>query len=201
MVVRHDVDVESIGIMAALPEDMSPLQIGTGGFYHTMRFTIIGRMKMSWENGLWNEWFLYMDNGRKGWLAEAQGSYAISLEWDALYAPEQEALNKTITLIQDAIAKRSIIKNSINTVLGSYVTLGNHSFKIVDIKYATCIGSEGELPFSAPKGRNTLSLDLLAGGDEFACIEICEGKQRIYIGHYVQWDEMRCDNVRLLEGW
>ena len=206
MIVRRDVDVESIGTMAALPDDMSPLQIGTGGFYKGLRFTIIGRMKIGWDDGVWNEWFLYTDDGRRGWLAEAQGSYGISFELDdPLHPNTEEALNKRITQFEDQAAKSSVNKalgkSGARPELGSYLTLNNQKFKVVDIKRATCIGSEGELPFSAPKGRKTLSVDLSGGNGEFACIEMLDGKQRIYVGNYVEWDELRCYNLRPLEGW
>ncbi len=192
MVVRHDVDVESIGIMATLPDDMSPLQIGTGGFYKGKRFSIIGRMKIGWDDGVWNEWFMVMDSGYKGWLAEAQGSYAISFEVDESQHPKtEESISKIFQ--EDA--------SSYGFHLGSYLTLNNRKFKVADIKETICLGSEGELPFMAPKGRKTLSIDLLGSEGDFGCIEILDGKTRIYIGNYVEWDEMRCQNLRELEGW
>ena len=186
MIVRHDVDVESIGKMAALPDDMSPIQIGTEGSYHGVRFNIIGRMKIGWEDGSWNEWFMVSDDGRKGWLAEAQGFYAVSFEND------------------DALELKNLGQDSKTPSApkrGSYIKLNNQKLKVVDIKKATCIGSEGELPFSAPQGRKTTSIDLLGPSGEFASIEIEGDKQRIYTGHYVEWNDLRCRNLRPLEGW
>jgi hypothetical protein len=195
MIVRRDVDVESIGVMAALPDDMSPLQIGTGGYYNGLRFTIIGRMKIGWDDGVWNEWFLYTDDGRRGWLAEAQGSYGVSFELDDPLPPDVNAdLTKFLAQYENGSCK-------IEYDLRTYFELAGTKFKVVDIKRATCIGSEGELPFSAPKGRNTLSVDLSGRDGEFACIELLDGKQRIYTGKYVEWDDMRCQNLRPLEGW
>jgi hypothetical protein len=195
MVVRHDVDVESIGIMAALPDDMSPLQIGTGGVYKGQHFGIVGRMKIAWKDGVWNEWFLVMDGGQKGWLAEAQGSYAISFEVEApLLLETEEAIDPLIDDFEEDSYKKQL-------ELGSYITLSNQSLKVVDIKHATCLGSEGELPFTAPQGRKTLCFDLLGGEGEFGSIEIFDGKQRAYLGNYVEWDEMHCQNLRTLEGW
>ena len=184
MIVRHDVDVESIGKMAILPDDMSPIQIGVEGFYRGLRFNIIGRMKIGWEDGCWNEWFMLCDDGRKGWLAEAQGFYAVSFEND------------------DAL-KESKTSNKVQSVpeLGSYLTLSNQKLKVVDIKKAVCIGSEGELPFPAPKGRKTTSIDLLGPSGEFASIEMEGDKRRVYMGHYVEWNDLRCRNFRTLEGW
>ncbi len=180
IIVRHDIDVESIGEMAVLPDDMSPIQIGTEGNYYRLRFSIIGRMKIGWEDGLWNEWFIIADDGRKGWLAEAQGFYAVSFE-------VEEALHPNTT--------RSMPR------LGSSLTLGKQKFKVVDIKKAVCIGSEGELPFNAPQGRKTTSIDLLGVEDEFASIEIEDDQWRVYTGHYVEWEDLRCQNLRPLEGW
>jgi hypothetical protein len=199
MIVRRDVDVESIGTMAALPDDMSPLQIGTGGFYNGLRFTIIGRMKIGWDDGVWNEWFLYTDDGRRGWLAEAQGSYSVSFELDDPNLTEDQAgmLNDKL----ESHLQKKIYDSKGSPIIGAYFEIKSKLLKIVDIKRATCIGSEGELPFTAPKGRKTLSVDLTGSNGEFACIEILDGKQRIYIGHYVEWDELRCDNLRPLEGW
>lgn len=199
MIVRRDVDVESIGTMAALPDDMSPLQIGTGGYYNGLRFTIIGRMKMSWYDGAWNEWFLYSDDGRRGWLAEAQGSYGICFELDETMYPNYDEVfdykNK------NSEKQRTLEETLARQKVGYYVTLNNKRFKVVDSKYVICVGSEGELPFAAPKGRKTLTIDLVSCSGEFASIEVMGDKQRIYMGNYVEWDELRCQNFRELEGW
>jgi hypothetical protein len=207
MIVRHDVDVEAIGVMAALPDDMSPLQIGTTGSYKGQKFGIIGRMKIGWEDGVWNEWFLVMDSGQKGWLAEAQGSYAISFEVDEpLNRNMQEALDQIAASFhgsdkeRDAKGREQAADQRL-PALGSRVVLKDRNYKIVDIKQATCLGSEGELPLLAPTGRMTLSIDLLGPDGEFGGIEISDGKPRVFLGQYVEWDEMRCQNLRELEGW
>ncbi len=184
-VVRHDVDVESIGKMAALPEDMSPIQIGTEGYYRHVRFSVVGRMKIGWEDGSWNEWFVIGDDGRRGWLAEAQGFYAVCFEMDDTQHSGKETSSKSQSIPR----------------LGSYLTLNNQKLKVVDIKKAVCIGSAGELPFIAPKGRKTTSIDLLGADGKFASIEIENDKWRTYTGHYVEWNELRCQNLRPLEGW
>lgn len=187
MIVRHDVDVEAIGTMAALPDDMSPFQIGTEGYYQGAHFSLVGRMKIGWEDGSWNEWFMATDDGRKGWLAEAQGFYAISFE------TEPPPLDFAVKAIQDQKKESNFI--------GSALTLNNQKFKVVDSKKASCIGSEGELPFAAPQGRLTVSVDLLSTHGDFGCVEIETGKLRAFTGRYVDWKEMRCSNIRQFDGW
>ncbi|HEY5995112.1 MAG TPA: DUF4178 domain-containing protein [Gallionellaceae bacterium] len=187
MVVRHDMDVESIGKMAALPDDMSPFQIGTQGYYQGTNFSLVGRMKIGWQDGSWNEWFMATDDGRRGWLAEAQGFYAVCFETDP---PPVDFAHK-------AIADQ---KNP-GKFVGSTLVLANQKLRVVDSKKATCIGSEGELPFAAPQGRVTVSVDLLGPRGEFGCVEIETGKQRAFIGRYVEWKELRCSNIRQFDGW
>ena len=80
LIVRHDKNVEDMGKMAELPDDISPFQIGTEGIYNHVHFALIGRVRMAWEDGGWNEWFMWFDDGKKGWLSEAEGFLAISFE-------------------------------------------------------------------------------------------------------------------------
>src|SRR5512139_643498 len=141
MIVRHDLDVESIGIAAALPEDMSPFQIGTEGYYQGVHFSLVGRMKIGWEDGSWNEWFMVTDDGRKGWLAEAQGFYAVCFE------VEPPPLDFAVRAIQH--------QKKDNSFIGSTLVLNSQKLKVVDSKKSSCLGSEGELPFAAPQGRLT----------------------------------------------
>lgn len=190
MVVRHDVDVEAIGTMAALPEDMSPFQIGTEGKYQGRRFTLVGRMKMGWTDGTWNEWFMATDDGSRGWLAEAQGFYAVNYET----APPDLAFARRAMEHRDKAGKSS-------GFIGSSLQLDGGYYKVVDSKLATCIGSEGELPFAAPRGRKTVSVDLIGPNSGFACVEIETGSLRAFTGRYAEWKELNCSHAREFDGW
>ena len=185
LLVRHDKDVEKIGTMAELPGDISPFQIGTTGRFKNIGFTLVGRMKIGWSDGIWNEWFLVSDEGKKGWLAEAQGFLAISYELDSpLDAGAQEAIEKD------------------RLKLNKTFFIDKKRFWVSDIKEAECIGSEGELPFVAPKGRKTTAIDLLRGEGEFASVERDEtGKIRIYVGEYAEFNDFNFANLRELPGW
>ncbi len=189
-VVRHDSAVEAVGTMAALPDDMSPFQIGTEGRYQGTHFALVGRMKMGWVDGSWNEWFMATDDGRKGWLAEAQGFYAVSFEVEP---PPLDFAVRAVQHQNNQAHDRQFI--------GSALALDNRKLKIVDAKKATCIGSEGELPLAAPQGRKTISVDLLGVHGEFGCVEVETGKLRAFAGRYADWKDLRCSNVRQFDGW
>jgi hypothetical protein len=178
LVVRHDTNVEAIGVMAELPDDISPFQLGTAGIYKNIHFSLIGRLKVGWSDGCWNEWFMLTDEGKKGWLAEAQGFLAVSFEAEELGVPQTAPK------------------------LGQFLTLHNKQFSVADVKQSECIGSEGELPFAAPKGRKTTSVDLISSDGGFACIEYNEmNAARFYIGEYMEFDALRFSNLRDLPGW
>ena len=68
MIVRHDMDLEALGQMAQLPDDISPLKLGSRGKYKNTVFEVIGRLKVAWSEGYWNEWFVLFENGMAGWL-------------------------------------------------------------------------------------------------------------------------------------
>src|SRR5262249_33845661 len=75
--VRQDMNLEMLGKMAELQDDMSPIQIGTSGFFGGRFFDVIGRLKVFYSEGIWNEWYTIFDDGKEGWLAEAQGFFAM----------------------------------------------------------------------------------------------------------------------------
>ncbi|MER8950210.1 DUF4178 domain-containing protein [Mesorhizobium sp. M0959] len=195
MVVRTDVDVTSIGVMAALPDDMSPLQLGSGGYFEEQPFTLIGRLKIGWRDGLWNEWHLLMADGRRGWIGDAQGAFSISFELEGALphdvAASFEYCLPLLTGGEGADEVRS----------GLLVELGGTTLRAVDIKLATCLGSEGELPFAAPRGRRTVAIDCIGKEGEFATLDHDGREVRAYVGRYVEWDTFRFTNLRPLEGW
>lgn len=206
MIVRRDIDVEAIGKMAQLPDDMSPLQIGTQGSYQDINFYIVGRMKIGWKDGSWNEWYMMFENGGRGWIAEAQGFYAVCHEYEEpLPAETVKTINHFLKLGKSPNNVASPDETSHNTLrhemLGSFLFLDQLKYKIVDVKAAVCIGSEGELPLVAPNGRKTLTVDLVGIHGEFASIELDKDKTRVYLGRYVDWNELHLQNLRPLEDW
>src|SRR5262245_47683528 len=78
ILVRHDLNLERVGRVADLPEDISPIQLGTEGFYGGKSFVAVGRIVYDYAEGSWNEWHLGFNDGSSGWLSDAQLEYALS---------------------------------------------------------------------------------------------------------------------------
>jgi Domain of unknown function (DUF4178) len=179
MVVRHDVKLESIGQMAELPPDLSPLQVGTNGEFDGLAFTLIGRVRLAYDEGSWNEWCALFGDGRYGWVAETQGFFMVSFESAA-----PEGFPAADTLTADRVLE-----------------VEGQRYQVVDCKETVCLGSEGELPFSAPVGRKAASVDLAGADSRFAGVETAEGITRIFVGRYAHFDELKFTKLRPVPGW
>jgi Domain of unknown function (DUF4178) len=177
--VRHDVNLENIGKMAELKLDGSPIQLGVEGRYLDVHFVVIGRIQLRFEQGIWNEWHLLFDDGRSGWLGEAQGTYAVSfLAKNSAAFPEFSALAP-----------------------GEKVELRGQGFQVQNRESARCIGGEGELPFQVGAGYDAPVVDLLGPNDSFATIDYSEEEPLLFIGEYMEFDDLHFSNLRQFDGW
>jgi len=181
-VVRHDIDVETLGKMAELTADMSPLQVGTRGKFRGVAFQILGRVRQVWEDGNWNEWFAAFENGREGWIAEAQGDYMVNFS---------------------APANSGIIPKRDQVSIGTMIRLGpkGDPYEVTDIRDVTCEGSDGELPFACPKGRKSRSVDLTGDDSRFACIDYSDEGDSVYLGTFARFEDLSFSGLRVIDGW
>lgn len=198
MVVQKNDALENIGTMASLPADLSPFEIGTEGYCQGHHFGIVGRMKLEWSDGVWNEWFFVSDDGRKGWLAEAQGFYAPCFEVTEGFNPENSPALKQMDGIFGS--KKTSFK-AYKELINKRIYIKGRNYTVVDVKSAECIGAEGELPLSTPVGRESICIDMLDEDGVFASLDICDGEVRAYVGQYVDWKTLRPSRFRLFEGW
>jgi hypothetical protein len=177
--VRHDVNVEDIGKMAELQLDGSPLQLGAQGRYRGINFGVVGRIQLRFDRGIWNEWHLLLDDGRSGWLGEAQGIYAVSF------------LTKTSADIPSFDRLKA----------GNRVDLKGQVFQVQNVESARCIAGEGELPFRVGAGYDAAVADLVGEKNSFATIDYSEDEPLLFIGEYVEFDDLHFSNLRHFDGW
>jgi hypothetical protein len=177
--VRHDANLEDIGKMADLKADGSPLQLGSSGAYRHVHFAAAGRIQYRFEQGLWNEWYLVFDDMRGGWLGEARGNYAMSFP----------------TEVTEALPPFAELR------AGQALTIGGRSFEVVDVQQARTIAGEGELPFRVGAGYQAPVADLQGRGRSFATLDYSENPPLVFLGEYVEFDELALSGLRALDGW
>lgn len=183
LVVRHGDAVETIGTMAVLPDDISPLQINTTGTFGKMSFVLIGRAKIGWEDGCWNEWLMLLDSGEQAWLAEAQGSLAISRA-----VPKPEG-------VSDAGLR--------DLRLGTLLSIDRVAYSVSDIKTAQPLGYEGEFPADiTPVGTEMRVIDLTSENGGFVSITcVADNPPELFQGAYTAFNDLKLANLRELPGW
>ena len=165
VVARSDRGLESHGVVAALIDTGSPLRVGTPGKYRGMGFRITGRTQMLHQaGGVWNEWYAAFDDGRWGWLAEAQGRFYVTfvVESDAPPVDELE-VGRVVSIDQLTVA---------------------------EIGRAQLVSAEGELPWTPQPGSYYAYADLTGDKQRFATIDYSEEPPVVFKGHEVTLAEL-----------
>ena len=171
--------LETIGKMAALVEDRSPLQLGTEGRYRKLGFAIIGRIQLRYEQGTWNEWYLLFDDQRTGWLSEAAGEYAVSF---LQKAPER-------------------LPAFVELVPGDMHVIAGDTWVVSNIEAAECVSGEGELPFKVGPGYPAPVADLRCDR-KLLTLDYSEGEGAeplLFIGEAVPFKNLHFSHLRDLK--
>lgn len=158
VVARTDRGVEAHGKVAALIDTGSPLRTGLAGNYRGIGYRITGRSQLRHQaGGVWDEWYAAFDDGRWGWLAEAQGRYYV-----------------TFRVVDDAPPLASLD-------LGQKV----NDLTVSEIGRAELISAEGELPWRPEPGYEYDYADLTGTEKRFGTIDYSETPPIVFKGHEV----------------
>jgi len=178
VVVRTDVDLKTVGTVADLPVNASPIQLATEGRYGDKPFVVAGRIVYRYEQGSWNEWRIVLEGGRDGWLSDAQNAFAVSFRVEHPNLP-----------------------TSAQAPLGQSFTWNGTRFTVVSRTRAHYAGVEGELPFEYWDKTDVDFIDLRSTHVDFATLDYSDPAPVLYIGRAVDIDELNLRNLRMFEGW
>ena len=170
LVARTDRGVEAHGVVAALIDTGSALRTGLAGKYRGNGFRITGRSQLRHAaGGLWDEWYAAFDDGRWGWLGEAQGRYYV-----------------TFRVADDAPPYTSL-------ELGQ--TLGG--LTVAELGRAQLISAEGELPWEPVPGSEYTYADLTGPDRRFATIDYSEERPIVFKGHEASLADLGLEEIAL----
>jgi len=171
--------VKNIGKMSDLLEDYSPLQITSTGTFQGRNFSLVGRIQLRYEAGIWNEWHAMFDDGSSAWLSDASGQYVFTIPdtLPAQDAPEFERIRPGVPL-----------------------RFRGATFFASDVRSAHCIAGEGELPFQVGHGWVAKAADFRSG-HRFLTLDYSDGAApQLFIGQAVTLEQMRCQLLRTSDG-
>jgi ribosomal protein S27E len=186
MLVRSDAGVADVGKAAALPFDVSPVQMGMRGRADGDAFDVIGRVRWAWTDGSWNEWLLLFGDGSHGWLGDAMGQFMLLRE-----RPLEEVRSPALRRVIDGGT----------AVPGHEVQIDGTKLRVSDARDVLCIAAEGELPFTPRPGWRVYSVDLKGMDGEAATLQRDESGSSFYRGRYVTLAELEPRGLRAIEGW
>ena len=174
VVVRHDVDLKAVGVVADLPLTGSPIQIGTRGRFQGDAFTVTGRIVYEYEHGTWNEWHLVFADDTSGWLSDAQAEYAVSR----------------------VVQKPASLPAAADLEVGQTFAFGDFTFQLTTMTRARYRGVEGELPFEYWDKDEVLFADFRTADGHFATLDYSETPPLLFIGAFVPFDELELKDLR-----
>src|SRR5437660_1675379 len=80
---------ESGGITGLCLLTESHLACHTFPEYGTRSFVVVGRIIYEWQQGRWNEWHITFNDGKDGWLSDAQDEYVITTRSEISVLPAE----------------------------------------------------------------------------------------------------------------
>jgi Domain of unknown function (DUF4178) len=166
--------VRDLGKVAEVLEDYSPVQLGTSGTWGKKPFTVVGRLQLRYDAGMWNEWHLLFDDGTSGWLGDASGQYTITT---AREAPQPLPAFETLRPGED-------------------YAIGKERYIASDVRTADCVGGQGELPFVVGAGWQARVADFRLG-PAFITLDYSDGAlPQLYTGVAVTLEGLACQLLR-----
>jgi len=118
------------------------LQLGKSGTLRDRRFTVLGRVRMSYSEGFWDEWWLEFEDGYHHWLEEDEGVYRLHKELDIAVNPD---------LIRHA-------------KIGGTVSIEDDRWFVTELNNAQVAGVEGSLPLAITPGESVLCIGVVGKG-------------------------------------
>jgi hypothetical protein len=166
--------VKNLGKMSEVLEDYSPLQIGSSGRQGGRGFTVIGRIQLQYSAGFWNEWYVMFDDGGGGWLSDASGQYALTVE---------KQTSAALPLFDKLVPGRTL-------------RVSSQLYTISDVRTARCTAGQGELPFKVGPGWEARVADFRAR-DRFMTLDYSDAAAtRVYVGEAVELASLSAQLLR-----
>jgi uncharacterized Zn finger protein (UPF0148 family) len=179
VVARTDRGVEDLGKVADVMESGSPLEVGLRGVYLGVSFTLTGRAQLGHAlGGFWDEWYAAFEDGRWGWLAEAQGRFHLTFR---IQVPSPNALPsfEQLQLGQPVWA----IPAQTPPVVAEKGT-------------ARMLAAAGEIPYKLTPGETYAYADLSGAGGVFGTLDYGEQPPLVFVGREVSLEELGLAGAR-----
>ena len=124
----------------------SMLQLGKRGELYDRNFVVAGRVRLSYAEGFWDEWWLEFDDGHHQWLEEDDGVYRIHKNVEAK------------ARVQSVVAAK----------VGGSVMIDAENWFVSERIDAQVAGVQGSLPVAIVPGESLICVDVMGKGKKMS---------------------------------
>ncbi len=160
---------EVAGLFEHAIDAPSMLQLGKRGVLSERRFVVTGRVRLSYDEGFWDEWWLEFEDGHHQWLEEDDGVYRLHKSIDA------EVVAKSVTA----------------ATVGGSVTVDAESWFVSERVDAQVAGVQGSLPVAIVPGEPVVCVDVMGKGIKMSIEsgdnDIQISRSRVIRGAEIDW--------------
>ena len=119
-----------------------------------------------------------MNDGTSAWLSDAQNEFAISYSASGQQLPAASDVR-----------------------VAQHYTWNDQTYTVTVITTARYRGVEGELPFPYWDKDYVTFADLRSQTGKFATLDYSDQQPALYLGEFVEFDDLKLKNLRPFEGW
>lgn len=142
-----DEGLDPTGKKAKIADYPTRFAVGKAGEIRGRGFKVFGRVRYDYDDGFWDEWFIYFDDGKPGYLQEDEGEYT-------LY--HKKRLTAPLPPFEQVR-------------VGSTIPVEGLQIFVSEKRRASVAGAEGEISFRAVPGE---SLDYVDGSAQGKAVSI-----------------------------
>jgi hypothetical protein len=150
------------GNVAPLADLPSSLEVGVTGKLLGRPFTALGRVRYDYDDGLWDEWSLYFEDGQLGWLQEDEGELTFFDRREQGPDPSESGLD-------------------LDVGVGSLVDAFGRKVFATEVGEASLVGGQGQITSHLAPGQRFAYVDGTADGDQ-AIVMAAPGVSVLFLG-------------------
>jgi len=159
------------GRKSRLSEGFTRLYRDATGTLRQRRFRVEGRVRYSFGQGFWDEWYVTFEDGSNAWLTEDDHELAIQSAHDGSQVDTSQLAP------------------------GSSLQLGQYQFVVLEQGEARCLGIEGRLPKAILPDETYRYLDASSPDGQYALgIELDDDPPTLFFGEWLSHVDLQLDD-------
>ncbi|HEX8436312.1 DUF4178 domain-containing protein [Archangium sp.] len=169
VVAKKGLNLEAHGKIGAIVDTDSPLQLNAEGRIGRVGYRLVGHLQKDHGAGPWDEWYAELDDGRTGWISEAEGAFYFLLASGVEQGLGYDDLHP-----------------------GQRLSLKDHRFVVEERGRGRVVSAAGQLPSDVDPSADSYYVDVTGPGGVFATLDFGteRGDPEVYIGRKLKLTEL-----------